>query len=250
MSVQINSASAGKWISVDIRHTPHTADELLVAANNDHVAYLLSAYFGLVPNSSTFWLVAHSLEKYLKAIILSTNPSADVRIYRHNLVRLLGGVAADWSKFRAGDFITEVSRVTIDVRYNQASVFIGGGLTTQYAWVCAYLRSLLSPKHIKDQYGIDLNLLPRHFLGYQSIEAAPLNLLHLFIEHGIDLSGIGIMSPTQSQDYWRDRALIMTGSSDTLCPVCNHRVTLPFDYRDNDVATVLHNYVVGCLNTK
>lgn len=249
MSVQINNAPVGKWLSVDIRNTPHTAHELVVAANNDHVAYLLSAYFGLVPNSSTFWLVAHSIEKYLKAILLSTNPSTNIRDYRHDLMRLLGDVAADWSKFRAGEFITEVSRVTIDVRYNQASVFIGEGLTVQYAWVCAYLRSLLPANHDRNKYGIALNLLPRHFLGYQDIGSAPLNLLHLFIEHGVGLSGIGIMSLTQAQDYLHDRSLIMTNAFDALCPICSSRVTLPFDWRDNAVATALHSYVVGGLNT-
>lgn len=89
-----------------------------MSANADILAFSLSFYYGIVQQSGIFWLAPHSIEKYLKAILIVHNPKTNLKQFGHNLPKLI----AEVSKVQAmpafvSSLVTELDEVDIAFRY-------------------------------------------------------------------------------------------------------------------------------------
>lgn len=92
--------------------------KLVMSANADVLSFSLSFYYGIVQQSGAFWLAPHSIEKYLKAILIFHNPKTDLKKLGHNLSKLTSEVCKVQSM---PDFIPslvcDLNGVDIDFRY-------------------------------------------------------------------------------------------------------------------------------------
>ena len=62
-----------------------TWEQLLLAADSDFVAFILLSCCAGILESTSLWMAAHSLEKYLKSWLLKSDPEADPRAFGHEL---------------------------------------------------------------------------------------------------------------------------------------------------------------------
>jgi hypothetical protein len=64
--------NGGKTYSVvGVEPTPLNSHDLIFAANIDAINFVALYHFGLIQSSTYCWLPAHSIEKFLKAYLLS-----------------------------------------------------------------------------------------------------------------------------------------------------------------------------------
>ncbi len=93
-----------------------TWEQLLLAADSDFVAFILLSCAGIL-ESTSLWMAAHSLEKYLKSWLLKSDPEADPRKFGHRLDSLWGAARSRFSQheiFQVPEYDAFIDEVNMD----------------------------------------------------------------------------------------------------------------------------------------
>jgi len=125
-------------------------ENFMMTADCDFVSFILCSYFGL--NLSTnLWMSIHSIEKYLKALLLKNDTSFNPRQYSHKIVKL-------WRKskemfpneelFQSLEFETYISEINNEnknpeIRYSFGIDSREPIYTRMYALISCTLRLLI-----------------------------------------------------------------------------------------------------------
>lgn len=235
-AAQISSKNSLNYGGFDGTSGPETWEGLLMAANLDFVSVLVLRYTGVAPGSTYCWMLAHSLEKYLKSYLLKcghTKPS-DLRKYGKNG----HGIDELWREFKSkcntttskpdlnsafDKIIEDISTITVQMRYGQFLSQSSDSLLYFYTCLCSFLRYLIigKQKYRSTLYGLDdAHFLPMNYspmsYGYSRIIVE--KMLHIIHEHAGTFTNLGFVN----QMSFRELSISNTAIMQTLpdCPIC------------------------------
>lgn len=91
---------------------------LIMSANADLLSFSVSYYYGIIQRAGAIWLAPHSIEKYLKAILVHFEPDSDLKSLGHDLYGLEKRVLSvrTMPKY-IGVIISEIDGIDTDFRY-------------------------------------------------------------------------------------------------------------------------------------
>lgn len=118
------------------------------SADVDFLTFILVWLFRIAGNSGSTWLSVHSIEKYLKCLILKKNSLYDVKKANHNLLLLWQDCkiyykSADCFKDALMDnFIIQLNQIDINVRYSLNGCAIYPEGFYMYVLLATHLRFL------------------------------------------------------------------------------------------------------------
>lgn len=159
-----------------------------LVADIDFLSFLLCHRATLLPQSTQVWLVAHSIEKYLKAILEKNGQSLSGG---HNIDKLWKRAIQFIDKSELFDsFIKKINSLQPNVRYLEKSITYNRDFAGFYLALATHLRYIIlgEEEYHKRDYGLEKDLI----MG----DKAPLNMikenLKVLFENKISFSPIGI----------------------------------------------------------
>ena len=158
-----------------------------LAADIDFLSFLLCHKATLIPQSTHVWIVTHSIEKYLKAILEKNNEKIT---HTHDLK-----VLWSWTKKYIDksdifeEFILNLNTLEPKTRYLENIITYSRDFAWYYLILATYLRYIIlwEEEYKKKDYGLEVDLIVD-----SKVKKMINNNLKLLFEDSISFSPIGI----------------------------------------------------------
>jgi len=215
---------------VGVESTVLNSHDLIFAANNDAIAFVLLYHLGLYFSSSFIWLPTHSIEKFLKAYLLAH------KNYDKNSLKKIGhDLKKLWSQYKSEygfdvfpnieEYIDEISAITPDVRYGDKSIGLNDNLLSGFVFLLVHFNKFKrgSTNYGSSYYGFwDEEIPSMHGLSESYLKGIFKSYLHLIIEHQVTLSPSGICHPHKYEEV----AFLKQNRTHSDCPFCSKKAGL------------------------
>ena len=151
---------------------PEDENILFVNAQHDFANYLALNFHGIAMMGTAIWMMPHSIEKYLKALLVQKKDISINKLrsrnFAHNLTALFERYKAinpESELFHEEDYEILIRELNVDgknigIRYS-GGIFIDGPFTRIYIEICTILRlDFLGKKKFHDAGPYGINLVP------------------------------------------------------------------------------------------
>ena len=191
-----------------------TAESLLLTANQDFISVLILWYAGIMVGSTYAWMFPHTLEKYLKAYLLTAG------IVDNKSMRTVAGkdghdIELLWAKWKEvsgtstskpllntafDELVSDLATIKTKMRYAGFIEYSSPSMLYYYIVLCSFLRYLILGKEkyrasfygLNDSYFLLMNHHPMS-IGYGKLIVQ--KMLHLTLEHAGAFTNMGFVNP-------------------------------------------------------
>lgn len=219
------------WVDYDYETSVWT---LFASANSDFISFMHLYKSWLIMTNTYAWIAMHSIEKYLKAIIMLYNKDITweelQNKFWHSLLKL-------WKEYKKltnieysyyDEFVNEINNIKDWARYWEMAIMVNDG---KFIGIFVYLTTLLRcvieyKNYDKSFYWIKGNYFTSNFYNWISDQTQIIKLIHLIIEHNIIITTTGMIDwfrdPPNTENLKQKHSQI-----NLICPFCEWKIIIP-----------------------